>query len=540
MVRRSTAGVALLLVLVASGPGCRLAAQDPPATATPAPAPQGPDLNALRARAFAAENRGDHLAAGDAFLELVKAEPGRVDWVIAAGRCLGRSGRFAEAIKLLDGGRQQFPTSNELLAMLAGTLLLQSETPGLVAPEVLWADAAELAESVLTHDPDHEDCRLILAQAHYLLGDRERAIADAEEAVRRFPQRAGAHVLRGRIAADAFRRLLSQHEREQPTGEAAAELVARIDAERRLARRSFERAAALDATRAHPHVALAQLAQLDHQDAAARAHLLDALAVDPEVPVDHDRLMQELSWQARRDAYRTLTQRYLATAKARPAKAATLAFHEGRASFQGLDWAAARERFTQALADNPALTNSLYYLFLCDYRLGDVDAAEQHAAAFAANSAPGFADVLRALDAEQRGEVGAIVQFLAHRAFQQQRLPRSRDLNHVLACLRDAADAWNNHAFLCRETGQFEQALTSYEYALQREPDSPQLWNDTGVVLQYHLASPANLTRARLMYERAIELADKVLADARSSQAARDQAGEAKKNATANLAELPR
>ena len=60
------------------------------------------------------------------------------------------------------------------------------------------------------------------------------------------------------------------------------------------------------------------------------------------------------------------------------------------------------------------------------------------------------------------------------------------------------------------------------------------------MVLQYHLPTPANLQQARTMYERALQFADKALADARVSGAERERATKAKADATANLAALPR
>mgnify|MGYP000908242499 FL=1 len=223
---------------------------------------------------------------------------------------------------------------------------------------------------------------------------------------------------------------------------------------------------------------------------------------------------------------------------ASPRAAATLRFHEGRARFEGRDWQGAGGCFDAALHDDPAATNNLYYAFLCRYELGDHDAAETFAARYAAGSAPGFADVLRGLDGDRRGAIAAVLRFLADRAYQAGRLPNSRDLNHVIACLRDDADAWNNHAFLCRETGDFDAAFSSYQHAIEKEPDSPQLWNDAAVVLQHHLKGATNLAKARTMYERALQLADKALADGKLPEVARQRAIKAKADAMANLAEL--
>jgi tetratricopeptide (TPR) repeat protein len=506
------------------------AAQDP-----------APDGNALRQRAFAAENGRRHGEAADAFLELCKGEPDRVEWIVAAGRCLGRSGRFREAVTLLDAAHKRIPNAPEIAAILARTYLLQAETDrGVLHPEILWADAAELAEDVLARLPDDEDCRLVLAQARYLLGDRDQAVAQAEEAVRRHPTRAGAHVLLGRIAADRMRVLVGQYDRRKPEGQEAADLVGRIDEARQAAIRSYQRAAELDPGRAHPHVALGEIHWLDRKDAAARAAFAEALVRDPAVAVDHDALCAGMTWQDRAAWYEALRKRYDAVTDRDPRKAATLAFHEGRARCDGREWQAASALFAAALAADPSATNNRYYLFVCAWSLDDADGAEQHAAAYAADSAPRFADVLRALPGERRSELAAVVQYLGDRAFQQGRVPPSRDLNHVIACFKDSADAWNNHAFLCRETGRFEDALASYQHALEKEPDSPQLLNDAAVVMQYHLASPERLAKARAMYEKAIQLADKQLGDDRIVGAVRERAAKAKRDARANLDALPR
>jgi tetratricopeptide (TPR) repeat protein len=172
------------------------------------------------------------------------------------------------------------------------------------------------------------------------------------------------------------------------------------------------------------------------------------------------------------------------------------------------------------------------------WRLGDQDAAETHAAAYAAAGAPAFADVVRALASDLRVEVGEILQFLADRAFKAGRGDHSRDLNHVVACLRDSADAWNNFAFLCRETGRFVESFDAYLQAIEREPESPQLQNDAAVVLQYHLPTAANLQKARAMYERAIALADKALQRSDLPAAERERAVQARSDAKLNLEKL--
>ncbi len=516
-------------------------AQPPAAAPAPQASPAPPSASELRQRAFAAENAQRFGEAADAFVALARGEPDRVDWIVAAGRCLGMARRYREAIDLLDAAHRRLPGALDVTAMLARTLLMQAEGDrGVIDPRVLWADAAQFAATVLATDPTHEESRLVLAQARYLLGDWDEAVAQAEEAARRHPQRAGAHVLLGRIAGDRFRALLREQAETRPTGQEAADLVGRIDAQRRLAQQSYRRAAELDPKKPHPHAALGQLAWIDRKFDAARAHFGDALAVDPDAPVDHDGMWSGVDWQTRAAFYETVRKRYAAGTDALPSHAATLEFHEGRARFDGGQWADASALFDRALANNPAATNNHYYLFLCAYHAGEHDRAERHAAAYAAAGAPAFADVMRSLVGDRRAEVAAIVQFLADRAFAQHRVPASRDLNHVIACYKDSADAWNNHAFLCRETGRFDDALASYQHALEKEPDSPQLLNDCAVILQYHLPSEGNVQKARAMYERALQLAARQLADERVQGPERDRAQQAKRDAEANLRALAR
>ena len=58
------------------------------------------------------------------------------------------------------------------------------------------------------------------------------------------------------------------------------------------------------------------------------------------------------------------------------------------------------------------------------------------------------------------------------------------------------------------------------------------------MVLQYHLPSKQNFEKARGMYEKSLELADKLLAKPDITNAQRTLATEAQQNAKANLLEL--
>ena len=526
---------ALLFSLLAAA-GC--AAQQPPPAPAPAPAATQDPLR--RERAAAAENLGRYAEAADLYLQLMRSEPLRAEWAVAAARCLGRSGRFNDAIDLLCDKRNAFPGVTDVAAMLARTWLLKAEgDPGGLDAEHSYAEAVRLAEEVLAADPEHEDARLLLAQARLGQGDVAGAIAAAEAAVQHHPQRAGAHVLIGRIAFDRFKQLQRQFDAAQPDGPERAQQVAAIDEQRQRARRAFARAAELDPGRTFAQVMLAELAIWDKDTDLALQHWADALVRDPQARVDHDWIAANVPWQRRRDFYAGAAARYHAAPASDVKLEATLHWYAARAAWDGAQWQQARTLFEQVLQQNPTFNNACYWVALCAYKLGDHDGAETYAARYAAASATAFADVLRALAPEQRGEVAAVVKYLADRAYQHGRNDDSRDLNHVIAALQDSADAWNNYAFLCRETGQFQAAFAAYQHALEKEPDSPQLWNDAAVILQYHLPSPENLLKAREMYGRALDLADKVLGDPRAAPDARERAARAQNDARLNLAKLP-
>lgn len=493
----------------------------------------------LRERAAAAENRGAFSEAADLYLELCKADPRRAEWTLAAGRCLGSSGRFREAIDFLESKRSAFAPLPDVPALLARTYLLRVERdPGVVMPEVDYHEAATLAEAILKGDPDHLDGRLILAQARYALGDRAGARQAAEEASKRHPEHPGSHVLTGRIAYDDYRAAKAQFEAERPEEPRRGELVTAIDAARKRAQSAFTHAARIDPTRSFPHVMLGDIAARDRDIPATLRHWGAALAADPDARVDHEWIRAEQPPAERRAFYDVARTTYESKTPHDLAKSATLRFYAGLALYESAAWKDAKAEFEAARSQNPDYTNVGYYVAMCCWRLEDQDGAEQNAAALARESAKAFADILRKLTPEERSDVADVIRYLGDRAWKDGRRDESRDLNHVIACLQDSADAWNNYAFLCRETKRFDEAFVGYQHALEREPDSPQLWNDAAVVLHYHMGGEQNLSRARAMYERALELAKAQIADGTATQLVRDRASRAKQDATANLEAL--
>ena len=528
--------LALWLVLAAES-ACTAAQQTEPAQQELQQQQQ--QQPSLRERAATAENRGAFSEAADLYLELCKAEPARAQWVLAAGRCLGSSGRFREAIDFLEQKRKDFAPLPDVPALLARTYLLRVERDaGALMPEVDYREAADLAEEILKSDPDHLDARLILAQARYALSDIEGARKAAEEATKRHPSHPGSHVLMGRIAFDEYRILKDRFDAEQPTEPERGQMVTTIDAARKRAQAAFTAAAKLDPNRSFSHVMLGDIAARDRDIEVALRHWSDALSVDPDARIDHNWIRAQRKPEQRHEFYAAARHNYDAREGASAAKSATLRFYDGLALYEASDWKAARAEFLAARTQNPDYRNADYYTAMCSWRMEDQDGAEAAAAALARTSARAFADILRDLPPAERADVAAIVRYLGDRAWKDGRRDESRDLNHVIACLQDSADAWNNYAFLCRETKRFDDAYLGYQHAIEREPDSAQLWNDAAVVLHYHLGSQENRQRAKAMYERAIALATAQQSDAAATQLVRDRATRAMADAKANLAEL--
>ncbi len=99
-------------------------------------------------------------------------------------------------------------------------------------------------------------------------------------------------------------------------------------------------------------------------------------------------------------------------------------------------------------------------------------------------------------------------------------LPGVRDAFGRLARRFDDADWWNNHAFFCRETGQYEQSFAAYERCIALAPDNARYVNDTALILLYHL--DRDLDRAEQLFRRAIALARHALDNPFLDDAARD------------------
>lgn len=109
-------------------------------------------------------------------------------------------------------------------------------------------------------------------------------------------------------------------------------------------------------------------------------------------------------------------------------------------------------------------------------------------------------------------EVLLTLRGLADQSVQANDLVSAREVFRLVATAQNnSSDDWNNYAFFCRETRQYERSYEAYSRALELSPDDPGILNDTALILQYHLLR--DLDYALELYERAIVAARRMLED---------------------------
>ncbi len=493
----------------------------------------------LLTRAEALEAQGATEDACAVYASLAEQQPDEVRWVLAQARLHRAAGRLGRAIHCLQSATARFAEDAELNAQLATTLHLRAEAmlaTGVRDDNVRfhYERAAAVAERTLTAHPERRDLLLLVAHSRFQLGDVAAAGTAAEQAIERFPDHPGGFIIRGQLALHDYTTLRGELA-ESADGD-PGDLEERAAAAHARAVAAFAEAARLDPARALPHSQLGNLAAWQQQTERALQHYLDALTRDPGVALDHRWLARTVSAARRQEWYAEAARLYRARDDADPRAAAHLDWWRGLAALEAGEHTAAYAALTGAADANPALQSGRAYAMLAAFHNQDHDSAELQAASYAARDPQRFADLVR--DDGLHDDLLAVIEFLAHRAYRDQRIDRSRDLNHVVAMVRATAEHWNNYAFLCRETERFEDSINAYRNALTVDPDSPQLLNDAGVVLHYHLPNPDNLKRARRYYYEAIEAAEKVLADGTSTPEAIALAEKAMTDAKHNLAEL--
>jgi tetratricopeptide (TPR) repeat protein len=527
--RRRLAAAAALLV-------CGASLRDAPAQE------QGPkpDWTELSANARVALQQGDYAQAANLFLDAAALRhdvPALLRDALAAVDALLAAGHGDAALPILERARGCFPDDLDVRARIARAHKARADE--MVARGERGMDLRfELEESkraaldVLAGDPDSLAALRVLAEVHMTLDERDAALADGEEIVRRYPNEPAGHLVVGEVQCQRLREL---HGEAARTADAARQKKLRelIADARARAEHALKIAAVLTPEQPFPHVQLGHMYAVEGESERATEEYQEALALDPTCAVDHDWLARNLSPDQRADVYRSAAATYRARPGANPRRVALLDWYQAYALLESSAFRAAARLFTAAVEANPGYLNAHCYAMVAAYRDRTEDLAETSAARYAAQAPNHFADTVRQMS--NKAEVVAILEYLAQRSASGDRLQRSRDISLVLAKLLETERHWSNYAFLCSATGKFEDALLAYEAALELAPDSPRLLVDIGVLLREHLPSEDNLLRAEQYFRRALVAAKAVLDSADATPQAQSDARDAMNNARRNL-----
>jgi len=459
---------------------------------------------------------------GPAAQEEKPPEPGPV----AKAEALIRKGEISKALALLQEALAESPKDPALHLLVARAVYLRarktSRDPRL-GQEVLedLEMVEEEARAALEGMPHSRDAGMLLAQALYGRSRIDEAEKQVVRVLKDHPGDGGAEFLLGEI-------LFFRAGKAARAGDSKAAAVLR-----RRAEEHYRKALAGRADRAKTLRRLGDLATYEGAMEKALGLYGKALALDSS-QAPH-------SWLYEKCAPARGTKLYLEAAAAREKAgdkkgAAYLLAWAGTYLEKQKKWKKARGVYEKSFALDPeGQWRSLYRAGWCSWWLGLKGDAEKAFLLLARTRRPEFCDMLGSLGAE--GETAAaMMHALASAAVAEGRTADARDLSLLLATLRGRAMDWNNYAFLCRETGRYEDAWQSYLRALSKAPDNPRILNDAALILQYHLHR--NLKLARKLYLKAIASARKILADKNAKPADKSEAASALRDARSNLARL--
>jgi len=378
----------------------------------------------------------------------------------------------------------------------------------------------EEARAALKSLPSSRDARMLLAQALYGRGKIQEAEKEVSRILQDHPGDGGARFLMGEIC---FLKAGKTRDRKE-----AAALRARAAGQ-------YEKALQGGAPRAKTFRRLGDLATYEGDMEKALGYYGRALALDP-YQAPHDWLFSRCAPSRGVDLYEKAA---AAREKAGDRKGASfLLAWAGAFLEKQKKWKEARAVYDRSFALDPGgQWRSRYRAGWCCWWMGLKKEAEKEFLLLVRSRRPEFCDLLRNSGPEGK-TAAAMMHALAAKAVAEGRTRDARDLSLLLATVRGGALDWNNYAFLCRETGEYEEAWQAYLYALGKAPRNPRILNDAALILQYHLHR--NLGLAKKLYERAVASARKILADKNAKPADKSEAASALRDALNNLARLKR
>ncbi len=459
----------------------------------------------------------------------IKETPNNRDLHLERIRILMSADLFDDALEALTESHKVFKNDFDLLRWTSKAFLKKAKK--LIArPKtrdgamVDFEDAMVFADRALELKPKDYECMRMRGFAAYYLGEDEDAISTADQLTETFGQKADGYLLR---AETLFRQYTTGVQNQELDPKAREVLVQKI-------RKDLHTSAALDPNLALSFRRLADLAAWEGDMKGALPQYLEALTRDPLKGAPLAWLRQTLSSKKRLVFFKKAVKGFSRKHPKDP-KASVLLFEAGIAAFELNKYKEVQDLMKQAWTLDPSLNRAAYYFAISSLILKKPEEASLALSYLLRESPQPLVNSLKAA-----GNPGVYhANFLAALAKQADKagaLTLSRELNHALGIFRNLPEEWNNYAFLCRETGKYEEAWRAYTKALALSPKDPQILNDAALILQYHLHR--DLAKARKMYRDAISFGKKILASKSASPEEKHRAKGSVRDATANLAKM--
>ncbi|MBU0754866.1 MAG: tetratricopeptide repeat protein [Planctomycetes bacterium] len=444
------------------------------------------------------------------YQKALEAYPGDIDLLVGAGKAAWLSGDASEAVNHLYGAVQAAPDHYEANLLLGKALARQADE--MIADPIRQSDGYMMIEDALNFlrksvNLNHESAEapLILATTLYGLSDLEGADAAAAEALNRKPDAVDALLLRGDVAYTAY----TQGSGENMDASALNELW-------RKAVDFYKKAVNLDPAQDRAYVGLGGLYEWEKKWNQASEAYLTAVHLNPENTQAYERLLIIYGMDGftgkLSDELAALLQDDETKKQADSERSATAEYYLGRAYLQEGDYEKSIAAFENSITLNEQFRTCVsYYMSRAAYGAEDLDKAAQ-VLVDTVNSDPEGLIYYMQNDFEFMSRFYVPMKFIAFHLVQANRLEDARNLNGILISLvPNDPGLCNDYGLLCRDTGQYEEAFSAYEKAVELDPKNPNYLNDCALILHYHLHR--DLDRAEAMYNQAIEEAGKILQD---------------------------
>ncbi len=459
----------------------------------------------------------------------IKESPKNRDLHLERAQVLLDAELFDDALEALEQSQGVFLKDFDLWRMTSRAFLEKAKRL-IASPRTRDGAMADFEEAMTYADwaldlkPKDYECLRMRGFAAYYMAEDDEAILTANQLIDTHGQKPDGYLLR---AETLFRQYTTGVQTESLQPKDRAILARKV-------RKDLEQAIERNPNLALSYRRLADLAAWEGDLKRAMGFYLQALVRDPLKGAP-------LAWMrgARKAGFRLdfylKAQRGFAKKHPKDPRNAILLFEAGYAAFELGDNKRVQELMKKAWTLDSSMDRAAYYFAISSLALGKTKEAALALSYLLRESPHPLVEALKAA-----GNPGVLhansLAALAKKADQEGALALSRELNHALGIYRNLPEEWNNYAFLCRETGKYEEAWRAYQKALALSPKDPQLLNDGALILQYHLHR--DLAKARTMYLQAIRFGQEILASKKAGKEEKKRARGAIRDAKGNLAKM--